>query len=203
MAATKNKNATPTKRITPHASTPRSESITRPLGFSRYAAKGFGTLYLVHNEGGLAFIEFDLEPAVRLVGRRQEIECPAPLKAALDRYFRGEDEGFEDVALDISGTDFQRRVWEELRRIPYGEVISYGELAERVGAPTATRAVGNANSKNPVPILIPCHRVVAVGMRIGGYTGGVRRKVDLLRLEGLQVDGDRVRRKSPGLFDQR
>lgn len=208
MAATKNTKATIRTSINAHASIPAAEGITRAVSFSRYAARGFGTLYLVHAARGLAAIEFDVDDARRAVGKKkggkgegEEVACPEPLREALDRYFRGEGERFEEIELEFSGTEFQLRVWEELRRIPYGEVITYGELAARIGSPNATRAVGNANSKNPIPIIIPCHRVVAGGMRIGGYTGGIRRKVDLLTLEGHEIDGDTVRRPKPGLFD--
>lgn len=201
MAAIKNTKATSKARITTHASIRGGEGITPARAFSRYAAKGFGTLYLVHGERGLASIEFELDAAARLVGRKNEIASPDRLREALDRYFGGERERFAEIELEFSGTDFQLRVWEELRRIPFGEVISYGELASRVGSPNATRAVGNANSRNPIPIIIPCHRVVAAGMRIGGYTGGIRRKIDLLRLEGHEIDAERVRQKEPGLFD--
>lgn len=205
MAATKKTKARTRASISDHASIAAPTGITRARSFSRYAARGFGTLYLVHGERGLASVEFELDAAIRAARKkdavRGETECPEPLRVALDRYFGGELEAFDSIELEFSGTDFQMRVWEELRRIPYGEVISYGELAIRIGSPNATRAVGNANSRNPIPILIPCHRVVAGGMRIGGYTGGLRRKIDLLRLEGLELDGDAVKRPEPGLFD--
>lgn len=85
------------------------------------------------------------------------------------------------------GTAFQRRVWQSLCDIPYGRVISYRELAAQVGSPRAFQAVGQANGRNPLPILIPCHRVIAADGTLGGYSSGVERKRFLLRLEGLSI----------------
>lgn len=100
----------------------------------------------------------------------------------LDAYFAGRRQTF-DITLRPNGTPFQLRVWEELSRIPYGETISYGELARRVGSPNAFRAVGQANGRNPISIVVPCHRVIGADGRIAGYGGGVDRKRFLLDLE--------------------
>jgi methylated-DNA-[protein]-cysteine S-methyltransferase len=97
----------------------------------------------------------------------------------LEAYFAGSRETF-DVALDLQGTDFQRRVWTGLLEIPYGETMSYGELARRVGRPGASRAVGLANGRNPVAIIVPCHRVIGADGTLTGYGGGLDRKVWLL-----------------------
>lgn len=102
--------------------------------------------------------------------------------AQLDAYFAGRLRTFT-VPVAAEGTAFQQRVWEELRRIPYGTTLSYGELARRIGQAAATRAVGAANGRNPVPILIPCHRVVATGGGLGGFSAGLARKRWLLALE--------------------
>ncbi|HAM01343.1 MAG TPA: cysteine methyltransferase [Acidimicrobiaceae bacterium] len=104
--------------------------------------------------------------------------------AQLGEYFSGRRHRFE-LPLKLSGTDFQRQVWGSLAEIPYGTTISYAELAAMVGRPTAFRAVGQANGANPLPIVLPCHRVVASGGRIGGYGGGLDMKRRLLALEGL------------------
>jgi methylated-DNA-[protein]-cysteine S-methyltransferase len=101
----------------------------------------------------------------------------------LDEYFAGERTDF-DVRMELDGTDFQREVWAELTRIPYGETISYGELARRVGRPSAPRAVGQANGRNPIPVIVPCHRVLASN-GIGGYGGGLKVKRQLLAVEGV------------------
>jgi len=100
----------------------------------------------------------------------------------LREYFAGERSGF-DLPLAPEGTAFQRGVWRQLREIPYGETISYGELARRVGNPKASRAVGSANGANPLPIVIPCHRVIASDGSLGGFGGGLPTKQTLLELE--------------------
>lgn len=106
----------------------------------------------------------------------------ADVVAQLGEYFAGERTRFE-VPMAFEGTDFQRRVWSELCAIPYGRTISYGELARRVDNPRASRAVGSANGRNPIAVIVPCHRVIAGDGSLGGYGGGLERKVVLLELE--------------------
>jgi len=113
-------------------------------------------------------------------------DAPPVLKdtaTQLEEYFAGERTGFT-VPMELDGTPFQKDVWAELTRIPYGETISYGELARRVGRPKGPRAVGQANGKNPIPIIVPCHRVLA-STGIGGYGGGLPMKRTLLAVEGV------------------
>jgi len=100
----------------------------------------------------------------------------------LDEYFKGSLLTF-DLKLDIRGTDFQKSVWNELRRIPYGKTKSYGEIAAFIGRTKASRAVGNANNRNNIVIIIPCHRVIASNGRLGGFGGGLWRKEWLLEHE--------------------
>jgi methylated-DNA-[protein]-cysteine S-methyltransferase len=102
----------------------------------------------------------------------------------LDAYFAGTLTDFE-LPITMRGTDFQRRVWAGLREIPYGETISYGELARHVGNPKASRAVGLANGRNPVAIIVPCHRVIGADGSLTGYGGGLDRKVWLLEHEAM------------------
>ncbi|MGA8208958.1 MAG: methylated-DNA--[protein]-cysteine S-methyltransferase [Nocardioidaceae bacterium] len=126
----------------------------------------------------------ELRAAGREVGDRDD-DAPLLAEAAaqLRGYFAGEVRDF-DLPLDPGGTDFQRRVWTELRRIEYGRTSSYGELAARLGLHRgASRAVGAANGRNPIGIVVPCHRVVGVTGSLSGYAGGVERKRLLLRLE--------------------
>ena len=118
--------------------------------------------------------------------RRDAEDVPPELKETatqLEEYFAGERTDF-DLQMELDGTHFQREVWTELTRIPYGETISYGELARRVGRPNGPRAVGQANGRNPIPIIVPCHRVLASN-GIGGYGGGLKVKRALLALEGV------------------
>jgi methylated-DNA-[protein]-cysteine S-methyltransferase len=105
----------------------------------------------------------------------------------LREYFAGKRRAF-DLPLEVVGTPFQCAVWEALAEIPYGSVVSYAELAAMVGRPRAFRAVGQANGANPIPIVLPCHRVVASGGSIGGYGGGLAMKRCLLALEGVHLD---------------
>jgi methylated-DNA-[protein]-cysteine S-methyltransferase len=100
----------------------------------------------------------------------------------LREYFAGQRADF-DLPLAPEGTEFQRTVWRNLRDIPYGETISYGELAKRVGNPKASRAVGAANGQNPIPIVIPCHRVIGANGKLTGFGGGLPTKEALLALE--------------------
>ena len=119
-------------------------------------------------------------------GSRDAGDVPPVLKETatqLDEYFAGERTDF-DVPMELDGTDFQRQVWAELARIPYGTTISYGELARRVGRPNGPRAVGQANGRNPIPVIVPCHRVLASN-GIGGYGGGLPMKRALLAVEGV------------------
>ncbi|MFG3253039.1 methylated-DNA--[protein]-cysteine S-methyltransferase [Streptomyces sp. NPDC048172] len=102
--------------------------------------------------------------------------------AQLRAYFAGDLKEF-DLPLALDGTPFQRTVWQALREIPYGETVSYGELAERIGKPNASRAVGLANGKNPVSIIVPCHRVLGTNGSLTGYGGGLGRKRSLLDFE--------------------
>ena len=101
----------------------------------------------------------------------------------LDEYFQGKRKIF-DLPLSAQGTAFQQKVWEELQRIPYGKTISYAQLAQAVNHPKACRAAGSANGKNPIAIIIPCHRVINAGGGLGGYAYGLKVKKQLLELEG-------------------
>ena len=112
----------------------------------------------------------------------------AEAKRQIEEYFTGARREF-DLPLALEGTEFQRRVWAELRRIPFGETISYGELAARIGKPTASRAVGAANGRNPAPVVVPCHRVISHDGKLGGYGGGLPVKQALLDLERRAVAG--------------
>jgi methylated-DNA-[protein]-cysteine S-methyltransferase len=143
-----------------------------------------GPLTLVSTDGvlcGLYMHEQRHRPVESVFGTRDDSRSQ-DVKEQLSAYFDGDLKEF-DVPLAFEGTEFQRRVWAELLRIPYGETTSYGELAERLGRPTAARAVGLANGKNPISIIVPCHRVVGAGGSLTGYGGGLPRKRFLLSFE--------------------
>ncbi|MGH3562627.1 MAG: methylated-DNA--[protein]-cysteine S-methyltransferase [Mycobacterium sp.] len=113
--------------------------------------------------------------------RRDDTAFPEAVEQ-LGAYFAGERTEF-DVDLELTGTDFQRRVWAALLTIPYGETRSYGQIAEQISAPSASRAVGLANGRNPISIIVPCHRVIGSNGSLTGYGGGIERKRALLDLE--------------------
>ena len=105
----------------------------------------------------------------------------------LTDYFAGRRQTF-DLQLAPRGTEFQCQVWQQLQRIPFGEVCSYGQLAKAIGRPKAVRAVGAANGRNPIPIIIPCHRVIGANGQLTGFSGGLSAKAYLLQHEGVAVD---------------
>ena len=144
-----------------------------------------GTLTVEASEAGVCAVRFGGGQRTRPpIGALAHGHVEAALRALAD-YFAGRRP--ELPALDLRGSPFQRRVWGELLRIPYGEVCTYGEIAARLGRPGAARAVGAANGRNPVAILVPCHRVVQHGGRLGGYGGGVEVKRWLLAHEAAHV----------------
>jgi methylated-DNA-[protein]-cysteine S-methyltransferase len=148
-----------------------------------------GLLRLRGTERGLTGVFMEAhrhgpEAADQLAWQRDDALL-ADARAQLTHYFAGRRVAF-DLAIDrtaLGGTSFQRRVWEELERIPYGVTISYGELARRIGNPAAVRAVGLANGRNPISIIVPCHRVIGANGTLTGYGGGLERKRWLLELE--------------------
>jgi O-6-methylguanine DNA methyltransferase len=151
-----------------------------------------GTMIAGASPDAVVLLDFAHRPMIRaqLAAVRRRIgptsDAGSPqldrLERQLGEYFGGGRREF-DVPLDVPGSPFQERVWSELATIPYGETISYRELAERVGTPSAFRAVGRANGSNRVAIVIPCHRVIAADGRLGGYGGGLPAKEWLLALE--------------------
>lgn len=113
---------------------------------------------------------------------REDAAAFSPVVAQLHEYFHEGRTTF-DLAIELRGTSFQVAVWEQLRAIPYGETISYGELAQRVGRPSAVRAVGATNGRNPIPVVVPCHRVIGADGSLTGFGGGLPIKRALLDLE--------------------
>lgn len=149
------------------------------MPFARYVYRSpIGPLTLVADGDALTAILFREEPAT------PEPSSPViqATIAQLDEYFARQRTEFT-IPLSPTGTPFQKRVWQELSRIPYGQTISYGELARRTGNPRASRAVGLANGKNPLPIVVPCHRVIGANGDLTGFGGGIERKEALLALE--------------------
>lgn len=140
----------------------------RATDWTDHEARMRQLLRLQYGENG-----FRLEPTRNLHG----------LTHAMSRYFAGELEVIDSLPVETGGTPFQRKVWRALRQIPCGRTISYAQLAERIGRPTAVRAVGHANGANPVSIVVPCHRVIGSDGSLSGYGGGIERKRWLLEHE--------------------
>lgn len=143
-----------------------------------------GSLLLAWQTEALTCISFQDgdDPVTEQASWKRLDEDPFGAAAQLAAYFAGHRRTF-DLPLRPRGTQFQQRVWEALATIPYGQVISYGALAVQVGQPQASRAVGAANGRNPLPIVVPCHRVVGADGRLTGFRGGLRLKKFLLDLE--------------------
>ena len=149
-----------------------------------------GTLCLVADDEGLREICFEHEQRPHADDHWQrDVARLAPACRQLAEYFAGDRQQFE-LPLHPCGTPFQLAVWAELARIPFGAAISYADLARRIGKPTATRAVGAANGRNPIPIVVPCHRVIGADGSLTGYSGGLWIKQRLLALEGVATRDD-------------
>lgn len=148
-----------------------------------------GLLYVVFADNNLAAIIFSdekggvPEDSIVITRRIKKGRIPETFRDQLKSYFEGRLRRFDQEVVFLSGTDFERAVWLTLREIPYGETRTYKWLAERIGKPGAVRAVGRALSKNPIPIVLPCHRVIESDGSIGGYSSGVEKKRRLLNLE--------------------
>ncbi len=151
-----------------------------------------GTLLVAATDRGFCRIAYDAEPerelerlarafGVRVLRSALPID---PARRQLDEYFEGKRRQF-DLRVDLALlAEFNRRVLQELARVPYGEIVTYGELAARAARPRAARAVGTVMNRNPLPIVLPCHRVIGANGKLVGYAGGLERKEALLRLEG-------------------
>src|SRR6266852_9084033 len=156
--------------------------------FFTYLSSPIGSLLLAADNTGLREITFPRNgaPAPPKAGWREDSPGFTEPIRQLRAYFAGDLETF-DLQLAPEGTPFQQTVWKELCNIPYGETISYGQLATRIGNPNASRAVGLANGSNPIPIVIPCHRVIGSNGKLTGYGGGLPLKEKLLALERRQL----------------
>ncbi|HAL66429.1 MAG TPA: cysteine methyltransferase [Pseudomonas sp.] len=149
-----------------------------------------GTLTLVSQDQRLIAVlwEQERENRVRLGPLQRDDRCPVLIETAhqLSEYFAGKRQRF-DMALAFTGTAFQRQVWDALLSIPFGETRTYGQIAQQIGNPSAVRAVGAANGRNPISIIAPCHRVIGASGGLTGFAGGLAAKQLLLALEGRQT----------------
>ncbi len=146
-----------------------------------YLESAIGVLEIICTQTKLEEINF-----VENKGKDEENELLKQTKKQLIDYFNGTRTTF-DIPLLLNGTDFQIQVWQELQKIPYGKTVSYKQIAENIGNPKAVRAVGSANGKNKIPIVIPCHRVIANNGKLAGYAGVTWRKEKLLEIEKISL----------------
>lgn len=169
------------------------DPMTKGVGYTTLESP-IGSLLIASTEKGLCFIEFGSgESALMSLTvwcRKQQLGDPVrddrgnkKYVTQLNQYFTGKRKTF-DFSLDLYGTPFQKAVWTALTRIPYGETRSYKDIALAVGAAKAVRAIGGANNRNPIPIVVPCHRVIGSNGSLVGYGGGLSIKEQLLTLEG-------------------
>ncbi|MEK6680127.1 MAG: methylated-DNA--[protein]-cysteine S-methyltransferase [Nitrospirota bacterium] len=155
-------------------------SFNSPIGKIHLALTEKGLCEIGIRESEKRFIEslqmtYNIKPVKNAAAFKDIVKL-------LERYLNGERLKI-DIPFDLKGTSFEKKVWKALLRIPYGRTKSYGEIAKEIGLPNGARAVGNACGKNPIPIIIPCHRVIAGNDGLGGYTGGIGIKKRLLRIE--------------------
>jgi methylated-DNA-[protein]-cysteine S-methyltransferase len=155
------------------------ESEDRPINLIETP---IGDLHMVEQEDTLIELSFTHENKQK--SKRLSTSLSKELQRQMNAYFKGKLKSF-DISLGPKGTEFQKRVWNELLEISYGESQTYGEIAKKINNPKGQRAVGMANNKNPIPIIIPCHRVLGQNLKLVGYAGGLSVKKELLNLEGI------------------
>ncbi len=148
-----------------------------------------GKIYLVASDKGLQSVLFEKQSKSTVIKLNLAKKSDRILQAAaiqIKEYLLGERKKF-NLKFDISGTVFQQKVWKELSKIPFGQTVSYKEVAKRIQNPRAVRAVGTANGRNPICIIVPCHRVIAADGTLGGYSGGIEFKKKLLAIEEIKI----------------
>jgi len=180
-------------QTSPNESSARHERAPAVVASTRFASP-VGELAAYTHQGALCALSFlsgRYDPLAVLSARLGRIEAreadPLDVAGRFRDYFRGELDALDSLPVETGGTPFQCRVWEALRTIPVGTTVSYLEMARRVGAPDAVRAVGAANGANPVAIVLPCHRVIGSNGRLVGYGGGLDRKRWLLAHENAPI----------------
>jgi methylated-DNA-[protein]-cysteine S-methyltransferase len=169
----------------------KTDRISEKRYVYKVVASPVGQLTLVATDQGLAAILWENDPPrrVRLNIDKKDDRHPVLIETErqLEEYFAGQRKAFT-VTLDVAGTAFQRKVWNALLTIPFGETRSYGQIARQIGSPDAVRAVGAANGRNPVSIIAPCHRVIGATGKLTGFAGGLDVKARLLALEGPKAE---------------
>ncbi len=163
------------------------------MEYRSYYKSPIGKIILRSNCKELTGLDFDTSRFIDKLNRKEfkqddELEIFKITKDWLDRYFKGENPNPKEIPIELVGTDFSKKVWEELKTIPYGKTVTYGEIAKKVAKYNNTnrmsaQAVGHAVGHNPISIIVPCHRVVGANGNLTGYGGGINKKIALLQLE--------------------
>lgn len=143
-----------------------------------------GTIYIQASAVGLKSVFFEKATSVAANSNQSALKIVREAQKQLTEYLDGRRKNF-DLPLDLEGTDFQKKVWNQLMQIPYGQTASYKDIALNLSDKNASRAVGTANGKNPVCIVVPCHRIITSTGHLGGYSGGIERKQQLLDIESV------------------
>ena len=165
----------------------REHKMTSPVFFDLFNSP-VGEVIVVADEQGLRHVDFEdcPRPLTRQEHWQRNPDFCRAAREQLQAYFAGDLRQF-DLPLAPEGTDFQKLVWKELAKVPFGEITTYGTMAKNLGRPSASRAIGMANGRNPLSIILPCHRVIGASKKLTGYRGGLPIKTFLLKLEGLEV----------------
>ncbi len=164
----------------------RNQPAETGLGWGTIEPAGWEPIWVAWSDRGLRRVAWT-QPQGAVGGA-----VPAAYAEPLLAYFAGEPVDLHVLPIDPIGTAFQRKVWTALQQVPRGGVRTYAGIASDIGSPRAMRAVGAANGANPLAIVVPCHRIIEVGMKLGGYSGGLDRKRRLLEIEGVRISGDIV-----------
>ena len=156
--------------------------------YKSYYKSPLGILTLISDKDTLNYILFENDrfyENIKPKAIEKDLKIFTQTKLWLDKYFNGQNPNINELNINPKGTIFQKEIWNILKTIPYGKTITYKEIAKKLNKPKAYRAVGHAIGHNPIPIIIPCHRVIGANNKLTGYSGGIENKIKLLKLEGV------------------